>query len=80
MNKRINELAIQCGGIWRGGYVNVPNGDSVYTDKKFVDGSELNVTQFAELIVQECIHTVESHGGMGGAVAGDKIRKQFGVK
>ena len=36
--------------------------------------------KFAELIVQECIHTVESHGGMGGAVAGDKIRKQFGVK
>ena len=36
--------------------------------------------KFAELIVQECIHTVESHGGMGGAVAGDKIRKHFGVK
>jgi len=55
MNERINELAIQCGGIWRGGYVDAPNGDSVYTDKKFVDGSELNVTQFAELIVQECV-------------------------
>lgn len=41
---------------------------------------ELNPEKFAELIVQECIHTVESHGGMGGAVAGDKIRKQFGVK
>ena len=54
MNERINELAIQCGGIWRGGYVDAPNGDSVYTDKKFVDGSELNVTQFAELIVKEC--------------------------
>ena len=55
MNERINELAIQCGGIWRGGYVDAPNGDSVYTDKKFVDGSELNVTQFAKLIVQECM-------------------------
>ena len=54
MSERINELAIQCGGIWRGGYVDAPNGDSVYTDKKFVDGSELNVTQFAELIVKEC--------------------------
>ena len=41
---------------------------------------ELNTEKFAELIVKECIHTVESHGGMGGAVAGDKIRKQFGVK
>ena len=55
MNERINELAIQCGGIWRGGYVDAPNGDSVYTDKKFVDGSELNVTQFAELIIKECM-------------------------
>ena len=55
MNERINELAIQCGGIWRGGYVDAPNGDSVYTDKKFVDGSELNVTQFAQIIIKECM-------------------------
>ena len=66
MNKRIRELAMQ-------------------TDRECEhlgqsDIGEDWVEKFAQLIVQECIHTVESHGGMGGAVAGDKIRKQFGVK
>ena len=66
MNERIRELAMQ-------------------TDRECEhlgqsDIGEDWVAKFAELIVQECIHTVESHGGMGGAVAGDKIRKQFGVK
>ena len=89
MNKRINELAIQCGGIWRGGYVNVPNGDSVYTDKKFVDGSELNVTQFAELIVQECANFIEPLGDYCGGhgeprepstrECAEKLKQHFGI-
>ena len=90
MNKRINELAIQCGGIWRGGYVDAPNGDSVYTDKKFVDGSELNVTQFAELIVQECANFIEPLGDYCGGHGeprepstrdcAEKLKQHFGVK
>jgi hypothetical protein len=54
MNERINELAIKAGGIWQGGYVEQANGDSVYTDKKFVSGGDMDVEQFARLIVAEC--------------------------
>ena len=51
MNKRINELAIQAGGIWRGGYVEQANGDSVWTDKKFV--VDVDTEQFAQLMIAE---------------------------
>ncbi len=53
MNKRINELAIQAGGVWQGGYVEQANGDSVYTDQKFVHGGDMDVEQFARLMVIE---------------------------
>ncbi len=51
MNKRINELAIQAGGIWRGGYVEQANGDSVWTDRKFV--VDVDTEQFAQLMIAE---------------------------
>ena len=51
MNERINELAIQAGGIWRGGYVEQANGDSVWTDKKFV--VDVDTEQFAQLMIAE---------------------------
>jgi len=60
MNKRINELAVQAGGIWQGGYVEQANGDSVYVDKKFVSGSDMDVEQFARLLVQECEKSIKS--------------------
>ena len=93
MNKRINELAVQSGGIWQGGYVEQANGDSVYTDKKFVSGSDMDVEQFAQLLIQECIQSVQSdmdretmngtislakHAGMVSAKT--VIKKHFGVK
>jgi hypothetical protein len=59
MTKRINELAIQAGGIWQGGYVEQDNGDSVYTEHKFVHGGDMDVEQFARLLVKECIEIVE---------------------
>ena len=59
MNERINELAIQAGGIWQGGYVEQANGDSVYTDKKFVSGGDMDVEQFARLLVQECAQVIK---------------------
>jgi hypothetical protein len=59
MNKRMNELAIQAGGIWQGGYVEQANGDSVYTDKKFVHGGDLDVEEFARLLVKECCDVVD---------------------
>jgi hypothetical protein len=54
MRERINELAIKAGGIWQGGYVEQANGDSVYTDRKFVSGGDMDVEQFARLLVKEC--------------------------
>jgi 2,4-dienoyl-CoA reductase-like NADH-dependent reductase (Old Yellow Enzyme family) len=65
MNKRINLLAIQAGGIWQGGYVEQANGDSVYTEHKFVHGGDMDVEQFARLLIQECIDIV----GIGGEFA-----------
>ena len=58
MNQRINKLAVQAGGIWQGGYVEQANGDSVYTDRKFVHGGDMDVEQFARLLVQECANVI----------------------
>ena len=52
MNERIEELAIQAGGVWSGGYVEQSNGNSVWTDKKFVE--DVDPEKFAELIMREC--------------------------
>jgi hypothetical protein len=54
MNNRINELAIKAGGIWQGGYVDNHAGDGVWTEQKFVHGGDMDVEQFARLLVQEC--------------------------
>lgn len=85
--QRINELAIQSGGIWRGGYVEQANGDSVYTDKKFVSGGDMDVEQFARLIVRECAQvaklTEEDDGDdykSGRQWAGIDVLKHFGVE
>ncbi len=55
MNEKIKELAIKAGGTWQGGYIEQANGDSVYTERKFVSGSDLDVEQFAKLILEECM-------------------------
>lgn len=59
MNGRIQQLAIEAGGIWQGGYVEQANGDSVYTDKKFVSGGDMDVEQFARLLVKECVRFID---------------------
>lgn len=53
IKERIHELAIQAGGIWYGGYVEQANGDSVYTPKKYVGGSDIDLEQFAQLLEKE---------------------------
>ena len=45
MNKRIEELALQC-GAWH----------QVYDQKRFMVDRKFDVEQFAELIVLECMH------------------------
>lgn len=53
MNKRINELAVQAGGIWRGGYVEQPNGDSVWSEQASVDPVDIDLLKFAMLVIQD---------------------------
>jgi hypothetical protein len=43
MNKRIQELALQC-GAWH----------QVYDQKRFMVNGNFDVEQFAQLVVQEC--------------------------
>ena len=53
MNKRINELAIQSGGIWRGGHVEQANGDSVWSERASVDPVDIDLEKFAMLVIQD---------------------------
>jgi hypothetical protein len=81
MNNRINELAVQAGGIWQGGYVEQANGDSVYTDKKFVSGSDMDVEQFARLLVKECMTVARGADGLDAThEAWYLIQEHFGGK
>ena len=77
MNERINELAVQAGGIWQGGYVEQDNGDSVYTDKKFVSGGDMDVEQFARLLIQECADIADNQEDY---LTAKIIKQQFGVE
>jgi hypothetical protein len=79
MNKRINELAIKAGGIWQGGYVEQANGNSVYTDKKFVNGGDMDVEQFARLLVKECM-AISSDAMTNDNWPPHMIAKHFGVE
>ena len=90
MNKRINELAVQAGGIWQGGYVDNHAGDGVWTDKKFVSGGDMDVEQFARLLIEECMTVCADNacqaGGLNTQVgedlylAADLIKEHFGVE
>ena len=73
MNARMNELAIQAGGVWQGGYVEQANGDSVYTEHKFVHGGDMDVEQFVRLLVKECVLQCHHNDDM------DRIEQHFGV-
>jgi hypothetical protein len=79
MNERINELAIQAGGIWRGGYVEQANGDSVWTEQKFVHGGDMDVEQFARLLVKECADFVTERATIE-TLLGKLLKEHFGVE
>ena len=65
MNDRIQELAEQARFQW--------------TKFGFVTTPESNPEKFAKLLILECIHTVEHHGGMGGATSGQRLRDRFDI-
>jgi hypothetical protein len=66
MNKRIEELALQC-GAWH----------LVYDQKRFMVDRKFDVEQFAELLVFECIKIAVFKGD---ATTGKAIKEHFGVE
>lgn len=87
MNERIAELAIQAGGVWSGGYVEQANGNSVWTDKKFVE--DVDTEYFAKLIVRECASQVrftdllKCNDDSDGEIllqASVQLKKHFGIE
>ena len=78
--QRINELAIQAGGIWRSGHVEQPNGDSVWTEQKSVDLVDMDLNKFAELIVRECADICYNRDYTNGSAYGEAIEEHFGVE
>jgi hypothetical protein len=82
MNNRINELAIEAGGIWQGGYVDNQAGDGVWTEQKFVHGGDMDVEQFARLLVEESFRValVEGKGYLDPVKLRNAMYKHFGVE
>ena len=70
MNERIKELAVQAGAVnvWE------------WASDDVLDTKNMDAEKFAELIVRECVHTVQNRGGMCGALASNWIKEHFGVK
>ena len=64
MNERIDKLMVKAGAYFGG---------------EGVDYSNFDPKKFAELIVRECVHTVENRGGMCGALSSNWIKEHFGV-
>ena len=70
MNERIRELQIQAkaeSSQWLG---SKPATTITYDE----------LEKFAELIVRECVHTVQNRGGMCGALASNWIKEHFRVE
>ena len=53
MNERIQELAIQAGGVWKGSYVKNANGDSVWTEQTWLDPADMDLHKFAMLVIKD---------------------------
>jgi hypothetical protein len=63
MNKRINELAVEAGAQWRGGYVEQPNGDSVWQDRAKVDIADMDLAKFTEFLLDEAADEIREIDG-----------------
>jgi len=69
MNKRLEELAIEC-NAW----------NQVYDQKRFMVDGNFDVERFAQLIVQECAQEFDNTYMSGGKTMGAYIREKFGVE
>jgi hypothetical protein len=69
MNKRIEQLALEC-NAWH----------QVYDDKRFMVDGKFDVERFAQLIVKECAQEFDNTYMSGGKTMGAYIREKFGVE
>jgi hypothetical protein len=67
MNKRLEELALEC-NAW----------NQVYDNKRFMVDGNFDVERFAELIVRECVGIADEYDGVGSTIV-SRIEKHFGV-
>jgi len=70
MNERIKQLAEQAG------FDLIQHGDHVIYDIS----TKENMSEFARLIVQECVSICEDHPAWTGRMIGNQIGQHFGVK
>jgi hypothetical protein len=73
MNERIDELALQVGC-----YTSSRHDPVVPALSGWIINQE-TLEKFADLIVKECVQTVQDRGGMCGALAANWIEEHFGV-
>ena len=69
MNKRLEELAIEC-NAW----------NQVYDDKRFMVDHKFDVEKFAELIVRECAGVAIDNGCGDFVDIKQKLFEHFGVE
>lgn len=60
----IKKIAIECGGIWQGGFVEQPNGDSIYIVEKSINLGDIDMEHFTKLIGQEILNLANRHGNI----------------
>ena len=71
MNERIRELKIQASKeVW---------GTNPYTGAPEFDGLELDVEKFAELIVRECVQSIENTIQTNCETDGEKMGCEFAI-
>ena len=79
----IKKHAVEAGAFLRPGYVEQPNGDSVWQEGVLLDHTDIDLRKFAELIVKECAEKIahnERFNWLDSAQAAKDLLHSFGVK
>jgi hypothetical protein len=87
MNERIEKLAVQAGATLEKGYIELSDGQFMLSDNVDLDKSNMDLEKFAELIVRECIQTIQNESmnsndewEYGLRIAQGAIQTHFGVE
>lgn len=77
----IKKHAVEAGAFLRPGYVEQPNGDSVWQEGVQIDHTDIDLQKFAELIVKECTNMLpeDSVRNADGVHMFYAIREHFGI-